>query len=171
MALRITPIYGEQDSLVTYFLKRYKKFIRFGNRSAFLQHSYAGNLAWAHIVADQSLARDATVGGQAYFITDDTPAMNRFQFLETIFAERGNLVTSYNVPFFVIYAATWIAMVIFYLLTPICSLNADLNLDLLSYTNHSKTFRRTKAEKMLGYKPVFSYEDSMAVSRKFYKDV
>ncbi len=169
VALRLAAIYGEQDSITAFYLKRYKFLPRFGHKNSKMQHAYAGNLAWAHVVANQALAQDSSLGGQVYYITDDTPVVNRFDFIEILGSETGIYVTRHTIPKSVTYLIAFIAMIFIYLISPIYSLNADWNIDLLSYMVRTKTFRRTKAEKMLGYKPLFSYEESIAATTKFYK--
>ena len=56
---------------------------RFGECTSQFQQMYVGNAAWAHIVAAEAMRQNPQeVGGQAYFITDDSPTQNIFEMMK-----------------------------------------------------------------------------------------
>ena len=58
---------------------------RVGDGSAAFQHVYVGNVAHAHaLVLRKLLDPDAALAGQSYFITDDSPVVNFFDFMDPI---------------------------------------------------------------------------------------
>lgn len=46
------------------------------------QMTYVGNAAWACLKAKERLQEDATIGGEEFFITDDTPIVDPYDFLK-----------------------------------------------------------------------------------------
>jgi 3beta-hydroxy-delta5-steroid dehydrogenase / steroid delta-isomerase len=69
LALRPNVMYGEGDPYyVTAGLKAASTsggvMYRVGDGSALFQQAYVGNIAWAHVRANQALALEADIGGQ-----------------------------------------------------------------------------------------------------------
>ncbi len=167
----MVAIYGEGDARLASRLQSQKSLMRLGNKDAVMSAGYAGNLAWAHIVANQALQTDAALGGEAYFITDDTPDMNRWDLVEKLTATRGsNIVSTRNIPYWILYIMTALIMLISYAVSPFYEINVDFSLDTILFLRHSYTFRRTKAEKRLGYKPLYDFQQSIVNSRQYYKN-
>lgn len=88
-ALRVALIYGEEDKLFTRIIKVAEKWNgkvpRFAADGGKHQLIYAGNAAWSHICAKNSLKRDpAKVGGLPVNVTDDTPTYDMCRLLNII---------------------------------------------------------------------------------------
>lgn len=102
-------MYGEEDRFLIYHLiksgkQRKSKITQIGDGSSLTHMSYVGNVAWAHLVAKEKLAICPTsVGGEVYFITDDTEVANVFQIVKP-YAEALNMtIADRNVPYWLVY--------------------------------------------------------------------
>ena len=93
-ALRPCGMYGEGDpyhvSIGLRIVKESGLPVRPGSGRARFQHVYVGNVAHAHVLAMRQIVdASAHIGGEAWFITDDTPVVNFFEFMEPILAALG----------------------------------------------------------------------------------
>ncbi len=166
----MVAIYGEGDVILASFLKRHKNIVRMGNREALTTVAYVGNMAWAHIVANQALRNNPDLGGEAYIITDDTPCMNGFDLMEKMGSERGNTVSEYSIPYWIVYLFVMLLYVVARIISPVYKLKVEFNPALLTYLGHSHTYQRKKAEKKLRFKPIFDFPSSLARSTKYYRN-
>ena len=140
-----------------------------GKCEAQFQQAYVGNVAWAHVVALHALNRDAeSVGGQAYFITDDTPVMNTYAFMDHFLGACGYSLSSTRASYRLVYPMMFIAENFFKLIAPIYKVNLMTTLSSLTYMNRSYFFKRDKAETMLGYEPLYSWKESFVMSADYY---
>ena len=176
MALRPNVMYGPGDPyFVTNALKGAKSrrgiLTRVGNGEALFQQAYVGNIAWAHVAANQALARHDDVGGQVYFVTDDTPLMNTFEFMKPFVESRGFTVSSYSVPYAFVYCMLLAGETACWLLQPLKKIELGTPLCSLIYINKTFYFSRARAERMLGYQPLYAYEESLSRSMDFYRKV
>ena len=145
--------------------------MRFNRKSAITPLSYVGNTAMAHVVAMETLAKDPEVGGQAYFITDDTPPENTFDFAERFLHPRGYKTTSFHVPFFFMVILVVLFKLCLLLVRPFKKVNSVFSLESMIHTNHSYTFSRKKAETLLSWKPLYSAQEAIERSIKYYKSI
>ena len=143
---------------------------RVGSGQALFQQAYVGNMAWGHLVALSALRRDTTVAGQPYFLTDDTPLMSSFKFMEPFLSTKGFSLSPYSLPYSLIYSLLYMTETVLWLLSPLYKVNMETPLCSLIYINMNIYFSRQRAEKKLGYKPLFTYDDSVEKSLKFYKE-
>lgn len=143
---------------------------RVGNGRALFQQAYAGNVAWAHVLALHQISQsdDHPAAGQAFFITDDTPLMNSFAFMEPFLKSKGFSLSSYTIPYSLIYCGLYVTEAILRFIAPVCKINLETNLSSLIYINTDVYFKRNKAEEMLQYRPLFSYPESMQRSLDYY---
>ena len=170
-------MYGEGDPYyVTNGLRgardRGGELTRVGDGKSLFQQAYVGNVAWAHVVALEALNKDKageTVGGQPYFITDDTPLMNSFKFMSPFLATKGYRLSSYSLPYSAVYGALWATEWFLWLISPVYRVNMATPLCSLIYINRTLHFRRDKAESMLGYKPRYTWEMARQRSIEYYK--
>ena len=137
-----------------------------------MQHAYVGNMAWAHVVAAEAMTHDPeAVGGQSYFVTDDTPLMNSFDIMKPYLEEHGMSLSERKARYWVVYPLVKIAETICLLLSPIVKLNLPVETYRLTYINNTYTFNGNKARKMLGYNPIYSYSEAKRRSLDYYKIV
>ena len=145
---------------------------RFGECTAQFQQMYVGNAAWAHIVAAEAMRQSPQeVGGQAYFITDDSPSQNIFEMMTPYLQLHGLNVSDRKARFWVVYSLIYIFEAIFVWLRPIVKLNLPIETCRLTYLNNTYTFNSIKARKTLGYSPLFTYSEAMKRSLEYYKSI
>ena len=90
-------MYGEGDPfMITAALKSAQEtfgwVIRVGDGNALFQKSYAGNVAWAFLKANEALRLNPDlVGGHFFFIPDETPVLNIFDSLHPYPGHKHNI--------------------------------------------------------------------------------
>lgn len=136
-----------------------------------MQPIYAGNAAWACIKAKDKLQTDQSIGGEAFFITDDTQILDPFDFFAPYLQCKGYRLSNRSYPY-------WIFMLIFHLLVlfirvtwslyPI-SLPAGLTPANVKYICNTYFFNRNKAILRLNYDPIYSHEEAQERSIQYYK--
>jgi len=174
IALRPPIMYGEGDPYyVTYGLKRAIEnngvLQRIGNEKNLLEQAYVGNVAWAHISANNALARDKKLGGEVFFITDDTPKLNPSRLMEIFLKARGMSLSTYSIPYSFVYCIMYAVETFLHLISPIYQLNLKDPLCSLIYVNRNLYFSRNKAERMFGYKPIYDFNTSVSLATNYYK--
>lgn len=74
MILRPHLIWGPGDNhLVPRILARARRLARIGPKNPLIDTVYIDNAAWAHLLADQALARRPELSGRTYFVSDNSP--------------------------------------------------------------------------------------------------
>lgn len=174
VSLRANVMYGEGDQYyVANGLRSAQSntgtLVQVGGGKNLFQQCYAGNAAWAFVCADNALKSDKSLGGQAFFIPDDTPLSNSFEFMKPFLESREMGLSSYRIPFAVVYWPLVIFEFILKLISPIVRINFQTASCSVKYINMNLYFKRDKAEKYLDYRPVFSPSEAMKMSLKFYK--
>lgn len=174
VALRPNVMYGELDPYyVTNGLKSASKnkgiLQRVGNGRAIFPQAYVGNMAWGHLSALKQLEQYPRVGGHVYFLTDDTPNMDSFTFMEPFLKDKGFSVSKSAIPYFVLFTFLKPAEVFVNLLKPFYRIHLPAQLCSIKYLTMNIHFSREKAEKMLNYSPIHSYKESMEMSKVYYK--
>jgi 3beta-hydroxy-delta5-steroid dehydrogenase / steroid delta-isomerase len=201
ICLRPTLLYGELDPYyVTHALKIAKDhggcLYRIGWGGERIQVTYAGsyymnkikmpkifekliisfetgNAAWACILAKNQLLENPTnVGGEVMFITDDTVIQNAFEFIDPFLQARSMKTSS------IVYPATLAVIFVLFLyfvsrmLRPLVHLkNPFPHPATLYFIVCFYCFNRLKATLRLGYKPIYSPEESISKSLEYYKEV
>ncbi|XP_077988153.1 3 beta-hydroxysteroid dehydrogenase/Delta 5--_4-isomerase type 1-like [Glandiceps talaboti] len=188
IALRPCPIYGEGDQHgVTAGIRSAHDnkgiMVRFGDPQAVFQEAYAGNVAWAHLLAMRKLKAvvrqdilgedvDATsVDGKAFFIMDDTPPQNVFDFCKPFIEARGHKVSNYSIPFWVMYLVALFLEIFCFLLSPIKRIKIPFTRGSLYYMKHDHYFNYSGARKHLDYHPIYTPEEAKQRSMVFYKAI
>ncbi|XP_005389142.1 PREDICTED: 3 beta-hydroxysteroid dehydrogenase/Delta 5--_4-isomerase type 1 [Chinchilla lanigera] len=166
-ALRCAYIYGEGSPLLSFvvnmalknngMLKSIGKFSR-------ANPVYVGNAAWVHILATRRLRdpnKAPNIGGQFYYITDDTPHQSYDTFHYTLSKERGLCLDStLNLPLSLMYFLAFLLEIVSFLLRPIYKFQPPINRHLLTILNSVFTFSYKKAQQDFGYEPCFSWEEA-----------
>lgn len=144
---------------------------RIGNRRAIWQTAYVGNVAWAHVTAAQALcAKDPPARGQAFFVPDDTPLKDYTQDLEPFLASCGYSTSSFYIPYFLVYYGVLLLSWVLYILKPLCIINPhSFTPKSVAQLNICTYFVRSRAEKLIGYKPKYTYEEALQKSISYYK--
>lgn len=169
-ALRPCGMYGEGDPYhVANVLRMVRSGglpFRIGDGQAAFQHSYVGNVAWAHVLALRALAQgDTTPAGEAYFITDDTPAENFLVFMEPILERLGETLPprDRSIPYPVVFAVGALAEAASFLCRPFFRFVPTLTRSSVRFVCHEHTFRGDKLKRDLGYTP--RYGEAEAIDR------
>lgn len=175
--LRPSLLYGEEDAhFVPEVLELSRKytnntFYRIDNVFIRCQLTYVGNAAWSVIKAKDKLLVDKSVAGEVFFITDDTPIIDPFDFLKPIVEANGISMPSYSLPY-------WLLMIllnILYLLVGLVGIVYEVNLPevlnkrKLIYLANTYFFNRNKAIIRLDYDPLFSPEECEGKAISYYK--
>ncbi|CAH1801506.1 unnamed protein product, partial [Owenia fusiformis] len=176
LSLRPNVMYGEMDPYyVTTSIKGAKEnggtLPRVGNGRAKFQQAYVGNVAWAHICANEALKSAPSIGGKPYFITDDTPIQNTFTFMEPFLKLHGYSVSRYYLPYWVVYAGFYTLESILWAIQPVKKIHLDSCLCSIIYINHDIYFNGGQARNKLGYKPVFNPQEAIEKSAKYYAEI
>ena len=129
-------------------------------------------MAWAHVVAKRALERSPDlVGGHVFFVTDDTPLLNSFDFMQPFLAARGLSLSTYQLPYSLVHGLFKGAEALLWLISPIYKFNSSTAACSVAYVCKTFNFSREKAERLLGYSPVYDYEESLKKSTEYYKNV
>ena len=167
IALRFTTVYGEGDSRMIRVIESSTLFGRFmmriSNVHNVLQFTYVGNVAWAHLCAMRALLRGGdTSGGKGFFITDDTPPLS-VEFFEPIITRLGYQYLPFGIPLRVVIFLAVLVEFFVWILSPLVSLRTSPSFKRSMIDTgfvNSHTFCRKRAETLLQYQPLFSYEES-----------
>jgi 3beta-hydroxy-Delta5-steroid dehydrogenase / steroid Delta-isomerase len=138
-----------------------------GSKKVKLDNSYVHNLIHGFILAAQHLVRDGTAPGQAYFINDGEP-INMFEFSRPVVEACGQPWPKFRVSGrlvkFVMTVWQWFHFR-FGLPKPMLEPLAVERLYLDNY------FSIAKAQRDLGYQPLFTTEQAMADCLPYYVDL
>ncbi|XP_023220647.1 3 beta-hydroxysteroid dehydrogenase/Delta 5--_4-isomerase type 3-like [Centruroides sculpturatus] len=177
LSLRPTVIYGEEDRfLVTSILRMAKEnngiVRRIHSLDERLQMTYVGNAAWAHIKAKQTIGKDESVSGEAFFVTDDTPIIDIYENIRPFVEERGFKLSEYVIPYWIVFLFLFfiasITRLISFVFVPPWRIQNPSTLDYICSTFF---FNRSKAILRLGYQPIYTPEESREKSITFYSKV
>jgi nucleoside-diphosphate-sugar epimerase len=176
-AIRPCGMFGEGDP---YHVANVLRIVRDGGlpvrpgsgRAAF-QHVYVGNVAHAHALAiHQLVGPDSALGGQAYFITDDTPAINFFDFMEPIVTQLGYSLPpkSRSVPYPVMFAIGAILEAASAVCRPFFRFTPTITRSSIRFVCHDHTFVGDKARRDLGYAPIYSEAEALERTVEYFRE-
>ena len=119
--------------------------------------------------AIQTLRHSSQAAGRCFFVPDDSPLRNCFDHFVPFLEARHYRLLPFRIPFIVIHVVIFIIEHLLHLLAPLRKINLELSLSGLKYSSKTYYFSRKQAEEMLGYKPLFTYEEALERSLKFYE--
>ncbi|XP_019633301.1 PREDICTED: 3 beta-hydroxysteroid dehydrogenase type 7-like [Branchiostoma belcheri] len=173
-ALRPSGIYGDGE-MATFKIWREIGLNPFAGPHRLISHpkvkcscAYVGNVAWAHLLAAQTLLTSpSNAGGEAFFIADDTPVGNEMATYSNIFAPVGiRWDDSLVLPLWVLYFIAYILAFLRFLLKPFYNFVPRLTPAVLTLVNTTFCVNYKKAARLLGYKPLFTWEESKRKTRE-----
>jgi nucleoside-diphosphate-sugar epimerase len=173
-ALRPADIWGEGDPYhIPPLIEMAKRgfYIRIGNGKARNQHVYAGNMAWAHVLAAKALAEGhSRVYGNAYFITDGEPA-NFFVFFDEIVSRSGYRIWPRNLwlPKGVTYLLGMVSEYVAFMMRPFRYYNPRLSRFAVMYTTTDFTFSAEKAKRDLGFLPRYGSDEALKRTVAYFR--
>nr|XP_046259180.1 hydroxy-delta-5-steroid dehydrogenase, 3 beta- and steroid delta-isomerase 1 [Scatophagus argus] len=125
---------------------------------------YVGNVAVAHLQAARSLKdpqKRIVVGGQFYFISDDTPHVSYSDFNHVVMAPLGfSIQEKHPAPLPLLYLFCFLLEFLCMMLRPFIRIVPPLNRQLLTMLNTSFSFSYQKAKKDMGYVPKYTWEEA-----------
>ncbi len=168
--LRPCGMYGEGDPYhvanVLRIVKEGKLPFRIGSGRAAFEHVYVGNVAHAHVLAAQAiLDPESPIAGEVYFVTDDSPTVNFFDFMEPILNALGHSLPprSRSIPYPLMFALGALLEGVAFAGRPFFRFTPILTRSSVRFIGHDHTFVGDKARRDLGYAPVYS--ESEAIER------
>ncbi|XP_074601084.1 3 beta-hydroxysteroid dehydrogenase/Delta 5--_4-isomerase [Brevipalpus obovatus] len=174
--LRPTLLYGEGDPyFITEMLKIAKQsngiLQRVDNIFTRTHVTYVGNAAWACIKAKDRLRTDPRIGGEEFFITDDTPVQDPFEFAKSFMESRDFKLSPKAIPFWILMIYLNFLMLLALAVKPFYRINIaeKMNHRKIRYLNTTYFFNRTKAILRLVYEPRYTPDESLQRSAKYYK--
>ncbi|KAI1292310.1 3 beta-hydroxysteroid dehydrogenase/Delta 5--_4-isomerase type 4 [Halotydeus destructor] len=178
LILRPSVLYGEQDPyFITGVLQMTKEnkgtLLRLNNIFTRCQLTYAGNAAWACLKAKERIQEDSSIGGEEFFITDDTPIVDPFDFLKPYVEDHGYKVTSYAAPYWLTILLLTIVVFFVKLVRPLVTIRLPESLNPAKVRFICKTyfFNRNKAILRLNYEPFYTAEEAEKMSQAYYKSL
>ena len=135
--------------------------------------AYAGNTAWAFIKAAQTMKQNEAVGGEAFFISDNTPLGTMPQIAEPFLNACGYTVSKWQFPFWAFYCILCIIQLLCILVRPLVKVGppSAWTRGSMMFLRRNLSFKRDKAETQLGYKPIYSFQQALERSAPFYAKV
>ncbi|KAG8536598.1 hypothetical protein GDO81_026030 [Engystomops pustulosus] len=167
-SLRPTYIFGEGSQFLQLHLDQALQnggvFHRISKKEALANPVYVGNVAWAHVLAARA-TRDpeaaTRIAGNFYYICDDTPHMSYSDLNHVLGRELGlGVEARLPLPFPLLYFLASIMEMISFLLRPIFRFVPPMTRHLLILLNTTFTFSYKKAQRDMGYKPRYTWEEA-----------
>ncbi|XP_062861437.1 hydroxy-delta-5-steroid dehydrogenase, 3 beta- and steroid delta-isomerase 1 [Trichomycterus rosablanca] len=125
---------------------------------------YVGNVALAHLQAARALRdpeKRSVVGGNFYYISDDTPPVSYSDFNHAVLSPLGfSIQERPSLPFSILYIICFLMEVLKAVLYPILRFTPPLNRQLLIMLNTPFTFSYQKAKQDLGYAPRYDWAEA-----------
>ncbi|MBI3227170.1 MAG: NAD-dependent epimerase/dehydratase family protein [Mycolicibacterium cosmeticum] len=170
-SIRPSGIWGRGDQ--TMFRKVFENVLAghvkvlVGNKDIKLDNSYVHNLIHGFILAAQHLVPGGTAPGQAYFINDAEP-LNMFEFARPVLAACGRPLPTFRVSGRLVHKAMMAWQWLHFKFGIPEPLIEPLAVERLYLNNY---FSVAKAERDLGYRPLFTTEQATDECLSYYTDL
>lgn len=132
-----------------------------GNGENLVDFTYVDNVVHGHILAAEKLVADpGSVGGKAFFITNDEPVpfwsvMTRF------LVGLGYDAPKYHLPYMLVYVIALIIQLICTLLKPLVDIDVTFTPMKVAIAGTYHYYSCERAKKLLGYKPIVSLDEAI----------
>ncbi|UXA12282.1 SDR family NAD(P)-dependent oxidoreductase [Mycobacterium sp. SMC-8] len=170
-SIRPSGIWGRGDQ--TMFRKVFESVLAghvkvlVGNKNVKLDNSYVHNLVHGFILAAQHLVEGGTAPGQAYFINDGEP-INMFEFSRPVVEACGQPWPTLRVPGRLVWFVMTVWQFLHFKFGMPKPLLEPLAVERLYLDNY---FSIAKAERDLGYRPLFTTEQALEHCMPYYVDL
>ena len=170
-SIRPSGIWGRGDQ--TMFRKVFESVLAghvkvlVGGKNVKLDNSYVHNLIHGFILAAQHLVPGGTAPGQAYFINDGEP-INMFEFSRPVVEACGERYPKLRVPGRLVYFAMMVWQWFHFRFGIPKPMIEPLGVERLYLDNY---FSIAKAQRDLGYRPLFTTQQAMAECLPYYVDL
>lgn len=120
--------------------------------------------------AKERLQEDKSIGGEEFFITDDTAITDPYDFLEPYLKAHGMKSSTYSIPYWLVISLLTILAFMVKLVKPMKKLSLPKHLDPTKVQFICKTFffNRNKAILRLNYEPFYTPEESEKKALTYY---
>ncbi len=142
-------------------------FAKFGDGSEVIDNSYVHNLIHGQILAAQHLGEGSTANGQAYFINDGEE-LNMFEFSQPLIESLGEKFPKLKLPYWFIRGIMVIWQELHFAIGFPEPPLPPLAVERIGVSN---TFSIAKAQRDLGYIPIYTTDEAMAECTPFYKEM
>ena len=133
------------------------------------QFLYVGNMAWATICAYRSMCKNDKIGGEAFFVTDDTPTSTMFEFCEPYLNKNGHCLSSMAIPYWVMVLLVWCFQCFAWIISPVFRFDIPLTMQSLKNIGMRITFSNDKAKQLLGFSPFYDPMTSRQMAMSYYR--
>ncbi len=170
-SIRPSGIWGRGDQ--TMFRKVFESVLAghvkvlVGSKNVKLDNSYVHNLIHGFILAAEHLVPGGTAPGQAYFINDGEP-INMFEFSRPVVEACGQRYPKFRVPGRLVYVVMMVWQWLHFRFGLPKPMIEPLGVERLYLDNY---FSIAKAERDLGYRPLFTTAQAMAECLPYYVDL
>ncbi|KAH6931936.1 hypothetical protein HPB50_001674 [Hyalomma asiaticum] len=177
LVLRPTAMYGEEDPhFVVQFLRVAKSskntLTKIRSVDERFQVTYVGNAALAHLRAMEKLAVDESVAGEVFYVTDDTPLEDMYEFLRPFVECQGCRLSDYTVPYLLAILVLMLLALVLRLVRPLYRPRSYIPPpSAVTYICTSLFFNRTKATLRLNYYPNVTPDEAVQRSISYYKSL
>lgn len=174
IAVRPVLMYGELDvHYVPEYLKSAREvggtMVNCCGSDVYMQEAYVGNVAWMFLCAIHALKENPDLGGEAFFACDDTPLASLAKKCEPYLHCHGMKLTSFVMPFWVMYVLVTIWTMIIIVIVPLHGIKTKFTRTSIIALNMKVNFTYDKARKLLSYKPRYTDKVSFQRSLEYYK--
>ncbi|BFZ04359.1 hypothetical protein BsWGS_07397 [Bradybaena similaris] len=174
--LRPNVLYGELDKYyVTNALRMAKQSMgimyQIGNGKAMFQQAYVGNTAWAFVCADAAMKANPGLTREIFYVPDNTPVQNSFQFMLPYLEAHGLKLSSGYLSYALSHSAVAAAEILAKALSPVLKINLPVQSCTIAYINTDLYFRGVKAQRMLKYEPIYTPSEARDLSMKYYANL
>ena len=178
VVVRPTVSYGEGDVHFIPNLLRLAKenkgvLQRIDNIFIRCQVTYAGNVAWAIIKAKDKMRKDASIGGEVFFVTDDSPILDPFDFFKPFLEMHSMRLSSWSVPYWILMLILGLIHLICRIARPVYRIEVPESWDTkkIRFICNTYFFNRNKSILRLDYDPIYSADESMTRALKYYRGI
>uniref|UniRef100_A0A8C1GE14 3-beta hydroxysteroid dehydrogenase/isomerase domain-containing protein n=1 Tax=Cyprinus carpio TaxID=7962 RepID=A0A8C1GE14_CYPCA len=138
--------------------------LRMSRREAKVNPVYVGNAALAHLQAGRALKdsqKRAVMGGNFYYISDDTPPVSYSDFNYAVLSPLGfGIQERPFLPFPLLYLLSILMELLHVVLRPFLKFTPPLNRQLLTMLNTPFSFSYQKAHRDFGYSPRYDWDEA-----------
>jgi 3beta-hydroxy-delta5-steroid dehydrogenase/steroid delta-isomerase len=170
-SIRPSGIWGRGDQ--TMFRKLFESVLKghvkvlVGSKDVKLDNSYVHNLIHGFILAGEHLVPGGSAPGQAYFVNDGEP-INMFDFSRPVIEACGERWPTFRVPGRLVHAVMSVWQWLHFRLGLPKPLLEPLAVERVYLDNY---FSTAKAERDLGYRPLYTTEAAMSDCLPYYTDL
>ncbi|KAJ3405743.1 hypothetical protein HDU80_000843 [Chytriomyces hyalinus] len=174
VAIRPTGIIGPRDmqgiSTMLKAAKEGKTGVKIGVNDSLMDYTYVDNAAYAHILAGQRLHASSGIGGEAFFITNDSPIFS-WDMIKMVWDEYGvKNSLRFTLPTPVALCLAFIVEFFVLLLSPVTTIHPTFTVFRIRILTNNKYHNIEKAKKLLGYKPIVPLGEGVKRAVAWFKE-